>query len=246
MTGLVNAYRELSQSRAIVELQSLRGKRPFSFDREIVNEPGFTTRPNTNPITFERYREIRAKLIEIFPHGLSRGKIAPHDFDRAIIEHWDHLFDDLTPFDASLSGVWSFLTLRVLFDIALLRFPDHADERYLGKSRNVFWRLYQRRDLLGPELAVGLLEDEAVQIMERTMLLGSSPNLARAIAFSIVFNRSRVKSKVNLSLAVRETIKDLRRDLTVVAHQAIPEEELKEVVNGRLLETIDLLSSKRS
>jgi hypothetical protein len=228
-----------------LELDNLRNSGKFSFEKEIVNSVGFTNRPNTLAITFDRYKEIREGIIECLGISRSGERISGPNFDRKLIENWDEIFFDLNAFDASRSGVWSFLTLRVLFDVALLRFPDNSDERYLGKNRNVFWRLYQRRELLGPELSIGLLEDEMVQIMERTALLGSSPKLAKAIARSIISNREISNPKTELSLAVRETIKDLRRDLAIVAHEAISEAELEELVNLRLMESITLLSAKK-
>jgi len=224
---------------ALIELESLTKNHIFGFSLENINAPGFSVRPNSFPLPPERYSEIR-KSIEVALHDRSKNieAIASADFDKCLIRNWDKIFYDLNAFDASQPGTWSFLTLRVLFDFALLRFPNNASERYLGRPRNVFWRLYQRQSVFGSDLAAELLEDEAVQILERTSLIGSSREVARSIASAIVRQRNDVKRKIDLSKAVRETIKKLRREFSIVAFASMDPTEIDLTVSDFLKEAL--------
>lgn len=88
------------------------------------------------------------------------------------------------PADAADEGVWSFLSLVLLPDVAFWRFPNtqaRADyERLLGRPRNVFRRLWSRAYTLGADASEALFEDESVNIMERPTLAGDR-RLAQAI-----------------------------------------------------------------
>ncbi|TWG93056.1 hypothetical protein L615_006600000150 [Nocardioides sp. J9] len=92
----------------------------------------------------------------------------------------------MVPAEAGVAEVWNYLTLVLLPDVALWRWPnpncDPRYERLLGKPRNVFRRHWWRAHLLGPELTMRMREDELVQIVERTATLGGDPRVARAVA----------------------------------------------------------------
>jgi hypothetical protein len=83
--------------------------------------------------------------------------------------------------EAFRGGVWSYLTLEVLPDIAAWRFPGRAPGRFVGGARNTFQRLWLRAFLLDDSTDRTLLltymkelkEDSFVQIVERP---GSSAN----------------------------------------------------------------------
>ena len=91
----------------------------------------------------------------------------------------------LTPAEAGNEEVWSFLTLILLPDVAIWRFPNKNKnpefERWIGKPRNVLRKTWLRAYCLGEELNLQLGEDEGVNIMERPTF-GLNPQLAKIIA----------------------------------------------------------------
>jgi hypothetical protein len=230
-------YRKLTPERALSELEQLRLKGKFVFDLEELDSPGFYIHPNFHPLPSKRYAEIREKVSQILSSGNVNSKQDQSSFDQLLIKNWKDIFHDLTSFDAAQGGTWSFLTLRVLYDFGLMRFPNHADERYLGKARNVFWRLNQRVEVLGEDLACNLLEDESVQILERTDILGSNPTVARALANSIIRSRE-LHGKGAVTFAVRETAKEILREFSVLSYYAISETDMQEKIEALMLKQI--------
>lgn len=92
---------------------------------------------------------------------------------------------EITPNQAADEEIWAHLTVGPLAALAAWRFPGLSDARVLGRApRNTFRRLWWRAEILG-SIALdeerGLLEDETVQIMERTAL-AANPMVARALA----------------------------------------------------------------
>ena len=93
---------------------------------------------------------------------------------------------DIVPADAAEEGVWSYLSLVLIPEIGPWRFPAEAEERLIGRPRNVLRRTWWRAWALGPDLdrapegCEPLGEDESVQIMERPSL-GGNRRTARAL-----------------------------------------------------------------
>lgn len=97
----------------------------------------------------------------------------------------------IIPSDAAHDGVWSFMTLVLLPDVALARFPDLPVPRALGRPRNVLRRVWWRQHVLGDladpppggahEDVEPLGEDELVQLFERPSL-ASDARLVRRLA----------------------------------------------------------------
>ena len=90
--------------------------------------------------------------------------------------------------------------------------------------------------MLGPELATGLQEDEALNIFERTLSLGSNVELAKSIARFIVRTRSENREdsfgySLNSKL-VKVTAQNLRRLVSVQVVQAMSEQELDDFVES--------------
>jgi len=118
-----------------------------------------------------------------FPAAMSMSKQA--EFDRIC---GTLMFDQMSivPADAGHAGVWSFITLVLLPEVAPWRFRDRTEERYLGGPRNTFQRLWWRAWSLGPDLTevpsgvAAFGEDEYVQIMERPTISGNQ-RVARAL-----------------------------------------------------------------
>lgn len=96
---------------------------------------------------------------------------------------------EIIPSDASHEGPWAFLTLVLLPDFAVMRFPDRHPARMLGGRRNVFRRVWWRQHILGDlstrEGVRPLGEDEMVNIFERSKM-ARNHNLARELARAIL------------------------------------------------------------
>lgn len=77
--------------------------------------------------------------------------------------------------DAGSPGVWSFMNLVLLPDLALRRFPHPKLDRLVGAgARSALRRVWLRHDIFGDLLSAGdgrLREDELVGLTERTSML---------------------------------------------------------------------------
>lgn len=151
---------------------------------------GFTGRASAyaTPIALasdEHLALVRAKVLE---HARNCGfPLTPpaSGFDDALPALLREVLS-MSPADGGVAEVWNYITLVLLPDVALWRWPNSARnpsyERLIGKPRNVFRRHWWRGELLGPDLASGLNEDELVQVVERSATLGGDPRVARAVA----------------------------------------------------------------
>jgi len=144
---------------------------------------------------------------------------------------------EISDHDGSSEEVWGFLTIIVLPDVAVWRFPNRSDERMLGVPRNTFRRVWMRERVLGSinhdndSGTAPLGEDELVGIFERTYL-SRSHELARSMARCL---RKRGDGYgIARSELMRELTKQVRRDLPVVCVDALSEGELDVLVIERL------------
>jgi hypothetical protein len=172
------------------------------------------------------------------------------DFDRIFTRIASEIFHDMSPIDGFNKDVWSYITLRVLPDLALWRWNvNKTDERFLGGSeRSCFQRLWLRSYVLGGNLASQLQEDEAVNIFERPEALGGNRRLSLAIANYIVSNRGVVDSnsgeKIISTEIVKQTAKRLRRAMSVEVVQTMTEAELEKHVARTFGETFKIRLEK--
>lgn len=179
------------------------------------NHPAAATAPTggrqaTDAVLMGVATAVREACEEQWPEPVSRlqGTSLDRSIGRALVQH----LCIVRP-DAANEGVWAFLSLVLLPDIAVLRFPDRAEPRMMGGARNVFRRPWERRMVLG-ELSDRqgingqlLGEDELVNIFERAHL-ARSHELARALAEHIL------SAKVaNRSEYAREVTKHVKRQL---------------------------------
>jgi len=117
--------------------------------------------------------------------SVSRGQAAAFDLALGRTLH-EQL--QVVPADAAHDEVWSFLTLVVFPDLAVMRFPDMHDDRLIGKPRNVLRRTWFRQEVLGdlqhsPDRPLG--EDELVGLFERSALARNRALIRRlAVAVS--------------------------------------------------------------
>jgi hypothetical protein len=129
---------------------------------------------------------IRVRILEVAADSGFPDRPSPaqqKSFDRSLVAALPSIIQ-MSPAEATEEEVWSFLTVRVLPDVAAWRWPRDRDretyERYLGTPRNIFRRAWWTNHCLG-EYGPQLGAESLVQIIERTSI-GFSPKLARAVA----------------------------------------------------------------
>ena len=175
-------------------------------------------------------------------HGFPdrRGQLT--DFDNGCAAA---LFDclQLAPNQATNAGVWDFITLVVLPDIGVWRFPDRHPSRFVGESpRNAFRRLWQRMQVLGdsnspdPTGAIGppLGEDELVNIFERGATLAAYPPLATAMVGLIRTENPKPRSAV-----MRDFAKRAKRVCAYVDFSCLDLEQSMAVLAPALRDAVD-------
>lgn len=178
-----------------------------------------------------------------FPDRLTRGR--EQTFDRPCAES---IFETMgiVPGDAAAEGVWTFLTVVLVPEIAPWRYPEPPEERVLGRPRNVLRRLWWRAWSLGPDLdyapdgCTPLGEDEFVQIMERTSLSGSQ-TVARAIR-DAVWRAELAGSSVPRSELMRELTLRVRARRSHIAVDTLEPERLSTLMDEIAAEATEALS----
>lgn len=124
-----------------------------------------------------------------------RGWPASLDADTAseLDRVWGRLLHEqmnILPSDAASAGVWDFVALVVLPDLARWRFPGGSGAGVDGFDKHVFGRLWWRQHVLGTELLDGaghepLSEDELDALFRRRDLV-ANPHVAQAVARAIL------------------------------------------------------------
>ena len=186
-------------------------------------------------------RDLRDSVLGVarrfdYPELPSPRSATYTQFDRAVAPALYRTMQ-IVPSDAATEGVWSFLSLVLLPDVSLWRFPNRDRredyERILGRPRNVFRRLWWRCFALG-DAADGplslLLEDEAVGLFERPTL-GGDPRVASAIARAHLA-RVTGSSSASRTEVMRQAMKWLRRLSSIVALAALADRDLEMTVEG--------------
>ncbi len=153
----------------------------------------------------------------------------------------------ITPADAAQEGVWSFLSLVLLPDVAFWRWPNAkgaADyERLIGRPRNVFRRLWWRAYCLGEAASALVFEDEAAAIMERTAI-GGDVRLARMLAE----NHLRITAddpSIPRTELLRQVAKRVRRLSVIRTFAALSDQELSLLVQQTAGEALSALRAAR-
>ncbi|MGY1722735.1 hypothetical protein [Blastococcus sp. SYSU DS0533] len=173
-----------------------------------------------------------------FPEPLNRARVG--DFDKpatALV----HQRMRIVPSDAASDGVWSFLALVVLPDVSIWRWPARAEERLLGRPRNVLRRLWWRAEVVGVDLincADGLGEDELVNIMERPTL-SADRRLAQQMGDAIV---KGPRASIARSELMRDFAKRMLRTQGAFCMDVLSDEDLHTVVQRELQEALAALT----
>lgn len=244
------SYRYLPLEVALSEIGAVRAG-----EIDVIANLGkedFHLRPFTDQgVSQERLIEIRTNLFSLL--GVRTDDVldipSRTDFDSIFTMNSQLLLHDLNPIDGFSKDVWSYLTLRVLPDFALWRWPDNAEERFLGGAeRSCFQRLWQRAYILGPGLASELQEDEAVNIFERPEALGGNKRLSKIFAEYIINNRGvtggKSGDKIISTKIVKQAAKRLRRTMSVQAVQTMSDNELSAHIANTFKDAFEYENSK--
>lgn len=184
------------------------------------------------PVDQQRLTRVREAVRDLaghagFPNPMARS--VAQRFDRQCGSALNQLME-IVPADAAEEGVWSFLTLVVVPEVGPWRFPGQADERLIGRPRNVLRRTWWRAWALGPDLeqapsgCTPLGEDESVQIMERPSL-GGNRRTARAMQ-SALWRAETNGLKAARSDVTRELARRLRATKSQISLDSLDDSAL--------------------
>ena len=242
--SISSRYLEISKTLEGIDLLK---STPFNFEDSISIEDyhlrPFTSRGMSN----EELAKFRTGVLSMA--GVSNGNVKeitlkPIEFDQLFVRNCQILFQDFESIDTFQSEVWSYITIRVLPDLALWRWPDNAPERYFGNpERNAFQRLWHRSFILGPELGSELQEDEAISIFERMEALGSNKNVAVPLARRIVkYRLNRSKNEPGSSEVTSQVVVRLRRAMAVTNIVSLSEREIEKLIDDQFSFALESLA----
>jgi hypothetical protein len=153
-----------------------------------------------------------------------------------------HRLMDIAPAEAAAGGIWSFLALVLMPDVAAWRFPDRKPERMIGTdylfgaNSHVFTRLWARAAVLSEETNNQLGEDEAVALFERSTI-GGDPRLARTIADTLV-TTGAAHQDLARSKIMRDAMKRVRRLAVFVCFPALDDGPLRLMIKECFNQTV--------
>jgi hypothetical protein len=179
-----------------------------------------------------------------YPAPQPRGRHVAFDQTLATFLY-EHMH--IAPSEAAAGGMWSFLALVLLPDVAAWRFPDWHPDRFIGadlmigtSNRHTFGRLWARIHVLGSEVSSALGEDNVANIFERPTF-GGDPRLARAIgeAHLRTVEASGIAQSQEL---MRDAMKRLRRLAVLITFGALSDEQLSTLLNDAFSASAEALS----
>ena len=233
--SISSRYLELSKTLEGIDLLKSGA---FNFEESMSIEDyhlrPFTTRGISNE-ELAKFRTGVLSMAGVSDVNVKDITLKPIEFDQLFVRNCQILFQDFESIDTFQSEVWSYITIRVLPDLALWRWPDNAPERYFGNpERNAFQRLWHRSFILGPELGSELQEDEAISIFERMEALGSNKNVAVPLARRIVTYRlNRSKEEPGSSEVTSQVVVRLRRAMAVTNIVSLSEVEIENLIDDQ-------------
>ena len=195
------------------------------------------------------YLDLRKSVLELVAEAQNLKYFDPTISEPSMLTAFDKLMykniQELLPlslYEASKPEIWAYLTLRVLPDVANWRYPnknkDSSYERHLGSPRNVFRRAWVRvffaRDSSG--LLVGIGEDQAVAIFERTAVV-SNPKLAESALKALTFTR---KISTNNEI-YRDAMIRVRRLAAIEMIDVLPQAESDALILESFIESLNEL-----
>lgn len=220
--------------QAFTELENAvaTGQEPPSFTRGTHHPRAYFGVGGAGTVAVAELAALRNEMRE----QLSTVPIGQRNHDRkfdllagAGLAQW---FSDDLRGQAAHPGMWSYLTIAILPDLAVRRFPldKHgrlSPDRFLAGRRNVFYRAYLRSVVLGPLLndpEIGLFEDDLVGLIDRN--LSSDHRLARFISEQIASTQKDLPRRD----IVRAGLKGVQFESRVTDLGSLPDDELREMV----------------
>jgi hypothetical protein len=259
------SYRQLNFARSVQQIavnaeREHDGRPIFSEEYLGLNDFSFRT-PAQYRILSEEYLEIRSQVISIAASQKSEASPLSSNFDSAEIDVNKITFDrklteavldifPMNPHEASTRDVWSYITLRILPDVAMWRYPNRSNdpewERFIGTERNTFKRLWWRAYMLGGSLASQLDEDELVQMFERTESIGSNKRVMKTMAEFAIDSRDAMRAiGGKSSTLITETAKSLRRTMAVISYEAMSDTEIDVFVKEHAGDALNRIRASR-
>lgn len=203
-----------------------------------------------NRVSHEKLTEVRDTIVGVAAlHGFPATSTQANrtSFDRALTRIIVELLD-IVPSDAMDQSVWSFITLNLLPDVAIWRYPlkysansevDSSYERLIGRPRNVFRRLWLRSFVFGPDIGARLGEDNWEGFYGRPSIAGN-PRIARLIAREFFRRTDHAESlghRVAFQDYLRETLKRILRMGGLVSLHAMPDDLVQALIDRAFDET---------
>lgn len=193
---------------------------------------------------------LRTKILGIaegfgFPSAVSSKVLV--EFDRSVGPEV-HAHMTIMPADASSIDVWNFINTAVVPDIVLWRYGrfnvqnkkwNISEDRLFDMTRTTIGRLWWRVQLLGPELAGRLGEDEVVNLLEKPRI-GGYPLLSRAMGAHLLAFASDANTGRRMEL-FRDATKRLLRKMAVQSVFVMTPEQIDEFVTSLFLESATAL-----
>jgi hypothetical protein len=192
------------------------------------------------PATPEQLKKIRQSIIKIaqrfgFPDAGNEKSKAEFD---AICAVWLRKQAGIGYGEGFRDGMWAYLTIELLPDVAAWRFPQKNARRFLGGVRNTFQRLWRRAFLLDyaddaktlRQYLTSLQEDSFVQLIERP---GSSANpyVSSHVAAAWV-RASKDPNSGPMEALHRKVMKELTQIGAVICLDYLPEKDLNAMLDS--------------
>jgi hypothetical protein len=225
---------------------------------ELRNSQSYVMPSGGLPVEDSVLKQLRELLVFAarqhgFPETRPRSFLGFEQQVAEILASWDPLWIDDTPSGESMrNACWTFLTVVVLPDVALWRWPPSSSgetdkawrARVLGGGRNAFQRIHRRVLSLdrGPShpdrwgLIRELREDDFSNILERPSL-GSNPHVAVCLAEEYLAMRERLSTaSAEIQTRVyRDSTKDLRAYGVVQVLDILPRADLESLIRQTFL-----------
>lgn len=225
---------------------------------ELKNSQAYVMATGGFPVEEPALKQLRNLIVSAarqqgFPERRPRSFLEFEFQVAEILGGWEPLWIDGVPSGESLrNACWTFLTVVVLPDVALWRWPPSAvaesdkawKGRVLGGGRNAFQRIHRRvlsldRGPAHPDrwgLIRELKEDDFSNILERPSI-GSNPHVAVCLAEEYLAMRERLSgcSAEIQTRVYREATKDLRAYGVVQPLDLLPREELGALIRRTFL-----------
>ena len=229
---------KLAAERRLDEIRSLSISELSIADVAITDEATFaqTGGHRTTAKDLTKIRQSVLKIAQRFGFPDSGTEKTKAEFD-AICAVWLRKQAAIEVGEGFRDGLWSYLTIELLPDVAAWRFPKKNARRFLGGVRNTFQRLWMRAFLLDHandaktlrEYLTSLQEDSFVQLIERP---GSSANPYISSRIAAAWIRASSNSDYGPMEGLhRKVMKELTQIGAVISIDYLPEDELDSMLD---------------